>query len=46
MNCDLCLTAENLLTESTKASLRPNWAGIDYYTDICANCWNKQEENI
>ena len=46
MRCDICQTSESLLSESTKTSLRPNWAGIDYYTAICANCWNKQEENI
>jgi len=46
MRCDICQARESLLTEAEKASLRPNWAGIDYYTAICANCWNKQGENI
>ena len=46
MKCDLCETTENLLAESTKAILRPYWAGVDFYNVICAICWNKQlEEN-
>jgi hypothetical protein len=46
MNCDLCQTSENLLLESIKASLRPDWAGVDFYTAICADCWNIEKENI
>jgi hypothetical protein len=44
MRCDICQTSESLLTEAEKASLRPNWAGIDFYNSICKECWNKQEE--
>jgi hypothetical protein len=46
MNCDICQTSENLLPESTKATLRSNWTGVDFYNAICNECWNKQEEII
>lgn len=44
LKCDLCKTTEKLLTESDKAILRPNWAGVDFYTGICISCWNKQKD--
>lgn len=44
-NCDLCQTTEKLLTESDKATLRPNWAGVDFYNAICIPCWNSQKDN-
>lgn len=44
-NCDLCQTTEKLLTEADKATLRPNWAGVDFYNEICISCWNSQKDN-
>ena len=44
MKCDLCETTEKLLTESDKATLRPNWAGVDFYNAICIPCWNSQKD--
>ena len=44
MKCDLCQTTEKLLTESDKATLRPNWAGVDFYNAICIPCWNSQKD--
>ena len=44
MKCDLCKTTEKLLTESDKATLRPNWAGVDFYNAICIPCWNAQKD--
>ena len=44
MKCDLCETTEKLLTESDKATLRPNWAGVDFYNAICIPCWNAQKD--
>jgi hypothetical protein len=44
MKCDICQTTEKLLTESDKATLRPNWAGVDFYNGICIPCWNAQKD--
>ena len=46
MRCDLCQATKDLMPESTKVTLRSNWAGVDFYNEICNECWNKQEENI
>ena len=42
--CDICQTSQNLLTESDKATLRPNYAGVDFYNAVCISCWNTQKE--
>lgn len=41
--CDVCQTKENLLTESEKTNLRSDWAGVDFYSAICGNCWEIQK---
>ena len=41
--CDICQTNQNLLTESIKTNLRNDWAGVDFWAEICANCWEIQK---
>jgi hypothetical protein len=38
--CDICKTQTGLLNpfEKTKARL-DGWAGIDFYNEVCLNCW-------
>jgi hypothetical protein len=42
-DCDVCQTNRNLLTESIKTNLRADWAGVDFWAEICANCWEIQK---
>ena len=44
MKCDICQTTQSLLTEGTKNKLRPDWAGIDFYNELCWNCWETIKE--
>lgn len=39
MNCDICGTAANLLSEAAKDLLRSDWQGVDFYSFICVPCW-------
>lgn len=41
--CDICQSEKNLLTRSTKSNLRNDWAGVDFWAEICANCWEIQK---
>ena len=45
MNCDLC-KAQEVLTEDQKTAIRKDWAGVDFYPAICADCFNTQKEII
>jgi len=43
MNCNICQTIE-ILTEEQKRNLRSDWAGVDFYTAICSDCFEIQKE--
>jgi hypothetical protein len=45
--CDICKTQTGLLNpfEKTKARLS-GWVGIDFYNEICSQCFTKEKENI
>lgn len=43
MKCDICGTISNLLSEESKNSLRPDWAGVDFYGAICLTCWEAEK---
>ena len=44
MKFDICGTTANLLSEKAKDSLRPNWAGVDFYDAICVQCWDAEAD--
>jgi hypothetical protein len=45
--CDICNTETGLLNpfEKTKARLA-GWVGIDFYNDVCSNCFETLKEEI
>ena len=45
-NCNICKTTENLLTDAEKDNLRADWAGVDFYSQICHPCWTVEMATI
>ena len=42
--CDICNKTSNLLTGKDKFNLRGTWAGVDFYNEICTDCWAIQKD--
>jgi hypothetical protein len=38
-NCDVCYETDQILTAAEKDLYRKEWAGIDFYNEICFPCW-------
>jgi len=42
--CDICNEDDEIMTESDKLIYRRNYAGIDFYNEICISCWNREKD--
>jgi hypothetical protein len=44
--CLACRSSHNLLTEETRKSERAQgWDGVDFYPQICSDCWELEKIN-
>ena len=41
--CDICGRKENLYTEQDKKELQKDWAGINFYENVCRSCFSVLE---
>jgi len=40
--CDICGEDDQILSAKEKDSYRSDYAGIDFYNEICNPCWNNE----
>jgi len=43
--CDICETSEDLLNERDKRELTDDWAGVNFYEELCRPCFLEIKEN-